>query len=393
MRTDVELPPRYELVRRIARGGMATVWCARDLTLARKVAIKVLADRYAHDELAVRRFKREARTAARLSSHRHVVTIFDVAHGEPSDEAPFGRPFIVMEYLVGGTVADAVRVGEVGRARAFRWIGEAAAALDYAHARGVVHRDVKLSNFLLDGERVLHVADFGIAQLGAEEALTGAGQVLGTAAYLAPERALGQPATDASDRYSLAVAAYELLVGERPFATAHLAALARAHIEDPPPLASRRNPDLPRALDRVLARGLAKLPEERFRSAREFAAAIEEAFIPPRTGAQATGGATLPRRRTAAASSGTHTVYSVARPGPRALRGMLAALLVAAIAVMVVTGSGNGAGNPAARAAPKSPAKASAQIQSRGARARSGRRPAAANAVALHGQRRNGAGD
>src|SRR5437588_1884781 len=255
MRTDVELPERYELVRRIARGGMATVWCARDLTLERRVAVKVLADAYAHEQIAVRRFKREARTAARLSGHRHVVTIYDVAHGHPSDQAPFGQPFIVMEYLAGGTVADAMRVEEVGRARALRWIAQAAAALDYAHARGVVHRDVKLSNFLLDGDRVLHVADFGIAQVSTEETLTGTGQVLGTAAYLAPERALGQPATDASDRYALAVAAYELLVGGRPFNAAHFAALARAHIEDLPPLASRRNPQLPRALDGVLARG------------------------------------------------------------------------------------------------------------------------------------------
>src|SRR5207248_5603457 len=141
------------------------------------------------------------------------------------------------------------------------------AALDYAHARDVVHRDVKLSNFLLDGERVLHVTDFGIAQVSTEETLTGTGQVLGTAAYLAPERALGQQATDASDRYALTVAAYELLVGQRPFTAEHFAALARAHVEDPPPPASRSNPDLPRAHDAVLARGLAKRPEERYATA------------------------------------------------------------------------------------------------------------------------------
>src|SRR5437763_6156899 len=155
--TDVEAPGRYELVRRIARGGMATVWCARDRMLERKVAIKVLASPYAHDELAVRRFKREARTAARLSAHRNVVTIFDVGQGSPADEAPFGQPFIVMEYLAGGTVADAVRVGEVDLAGAIRWLRDGAGALDYAHARDVVPRDVKLSNFLLDGDRVLHV--------------------------------------------------------------------------------------------------------------------------------------------------------------------------------------------------------------------------------------------
>src|SRR5437588_107227 len=306
--TDVELPERYELVRRIARGGMGTVWCALDRTLERKVAMKVLAEPYAHDELAVRRFTREARTAARLSGHRNVVTIYDVGQGSPSDEAPLGQPFIVMEYLAGGTVADAIRVGEVDRTRAIRWLGEAAAGLDYAHARDVVHRDVKLSNFLLDGERVLHVADFGIAQVSTEETLTGTGQVLGTAAYLAPERALGQPATAASDRYALAVAAYELLVGERPFTADHFAALARAHIEDPPMPASRSNPELPPALDEVLARGLAKHPEERYATARELVAAIEEAFAPP------------PRRRAFASEAATaRTVYRTRR-GPRVAR-------------------------------------------------------------------------
>src|SRR5207248_3850618 len=209
------------------------------------------------------------------------------------------------------------------------------AALDYAHARDVVHRDVKLSNFLLDGDRVLHVADFGIAQVSTEETLTGTGQVLGTAAYLAPERALGQPATDASDRYALAVAAYELLAGERPFNAAHFAALARAHIEDPPPLASRRNPELPRALDPVLARGLAKRPEERFPTARELAALIEEALVPARRGASAGATAVLPRASPAATSSQTRAAYSGAKPARRRFPA-LAALAAAALTVAIV---------------------------------------------------------
>jgi tRNA A-37 threonylcarbamoyl transferase component Bud32 len=351
MRTDVELPERYQLVRRIARGGMATVWCARDLTLERKVAVKVMADSYSHDELAVRRFKREARTAARLSGHRHVVTIYDVGQGEASDQAPFGRPFIVMEYLSGGTVADAVRVEEVGRARALRWIAEAAAALDYAHSRGVVHRDVKLSNFLLDAERVLHVADFGIAQASTEETLTGTGQVLGTAAYLAPERALGQPATAASDRYALAIAAYELLVGERPFTAAHFAALARAQIEDSPPHASDRNPELPRALDSVLARGLAKRPEVRFATSRELAAAIVQALSAPRR--------RVPAKSAAAAlgagdRSGTRAV-SYGAPGWRRLPA-LAAVALAALAVAIVAVIGHQAGRQTARTSDRTPA-------------------------------------
>lgn len=275
----VTLPDRYEPMRRIARGGMATVWCAHDRTLDRRVAIKLLADPYAHDELAGRRFMREARAAARLSGHANVVTIYDVGRAT-ADPDPPGQPFLVMEYLPGGTVADALRTGELDQDLILRWLRQAAAALDYGHRRGVIHRDVKLSNFLLDRERELHVADFGIAQLGAEDTLSSSGEVLGTAAYLAPERALGLPASEASDRYALAVAAFELLVGERPFRAEHFAAQARQHLEQAPPLASRRNPALPAALDTVLARGMAKAPEQRFETASALVDAIEQALVP-----------------------------------------------------------------------------------------------------------------
>ncbi len=269
---------------------MATVWCARDHTLDRNVAIKLLAEPYAHDELAGRRFKREARAAARLSGHPNVVTIYDVGEA-PSEDGPGGQPFLVMEYLSGGTAADALRHGRVDPVTALTWLQQAAGALDYAHRRGVIHRDVKLANFLLTRERVLHVADFGIAQIGSEDQLTVSGEVLGTAAYLAPERALGEPATEASDRYALAVAAFELLVGERPFTAEHFAAQARQHVEDPPPLASHRNPALPPAIDAVLARGMAKRPEERFASSLEFTDALEDALAP-----------TVPTRRMASAA-------------------------------------------------------------------------------------------
>lgn len=271
------LPERYELVRRIARGGMASVWCARDLALDRQVAIKLLAEPYAHDEIAVRRFKREARTAARLSAHRNVVTIYDVGQAASDDDSP-GRPFIVMEYLPGGTVADALRVAPLEREEIVRWLHEAAAALDFAHRHGVIHRDVKPANFLLDAARALHVADFGIAQLGTDDTLTGTGQVLGTAAYLAPERALGEPATEASDRYSLAIAAFELLTGERPFTADQFTALARQQIEEPPPQASALNPVLPRTVDAVLARGMAKRSAQRWPTAGAMADAIERAL-------------------------------------------------------------------------------------------------------------------
>jgi eukaryotic-like serine/threonine-protein kinase len=274
------LPERYELRRHIASGGMASVWCAEDRLLDRAVAVKILAERFAHDQLAVRRFKREARAAARVCGHNHVVTVFDVGDTQPAagDPADDGRAFIVMEYLAGGTVADAIRVGAVRRHEALRWLGEAASALDHAHGCGIVHRDIKPANFLLDRTRVLHVADFGIARLVSEDTITSSDQLFGTAAYLAPEQALGRPATSASDRYALAVAAFELLVGERPFGATHFAAQARQHVEDEPPSASERDHSLPAAVDPILQRGMAKQADARFESAGELVASLQRAL-------------------------------------------------------------------------------------------------------------------
>jgi eukaryotic-like serine/threonine-protein kinase len=299
------------------------VWCAEDQMLGRTVAVKVLAERFAHDDIAVRRFKREARAAARVSTHPHVVTIFDVGDVEPDEPGGAGRAFIVMEYLAGGTVADAIRVGAVRRQEAVRWVREAASALDHAHARGIVHRDIKPANFLLNRSRVLHVADFGIARLASEDTITSAGELFGTAAYLSPEQALGREATGASDRYALAVAAFELLSGGRPFDAKHFAAQARQHIEDPPPYASDRDRTLPPAVDDVLIRGMAKEPDERFETAGEFVAALETALsggIPLTSTAMTTvrrrdpaasrylGAAAglRPRRAAAATPSGAH---------------------------------------------------------------------------------------
>src|SRR4051794_10304911 len=268
----VRLPDRYRVTRRIAAGGMATVYACEDLTLSRLVAVKVLAPHFAADTDAAARFQREARAAARVSDHPHVVTIYDI--GEFEDTA-----FIVMEYLPGGTLADKLRSGEpIPRAAAVRWTGEAASALDHAHRAGIVHRDVKPANLLLDANGRLAVADFGIARMASEAGVTSTGIVLGTAAYLSPEQALGRPATAASDRYSLAVVGYELLTGGKPFAGEHPAAQARAHVEAPPPPPSEVAHDLPPSVGRVLLRGLEKEPDHRWPSACAMVDALEDAL-------------------------------------------------------------------------------------------------------------------
>src|SRR5262245_27369286 len=199
---------------------MASVWEAHDELLDRDVAVKVLASHLSQDDRARRRFQREARAVAGLSSHPHVVTIYDVGEHD-------GRSFIVMELLSGGSIADRIRGRQaIAYGQAVQWLGEAGQALDAAHEAEVVHRDVKPGNMLLDQRGRLALADFGIARLAWEDQLTLTGQVLGTAAYISPEQAMGDPATPASDRYSLAVVAFELLTGSRPFQAEHFAAQA-----------------------------------------------------------------------------------------------------------------------------------------------------------------------
>ena len=203
------------------------------------VAIKVLDKRYSGDDELARRFQREALAAGRLSGEAHTVTTYDVGVCE-------GRPFIVMEYLAGGSLADVLRAtGAQPPAQALRWLEDAAAALDHAHAHGVVHRDVKPANLLLSGDGRLHVADFGVASATGAAPMTMAGTVLGTAGYLAPEETEGKPATPASDRYALGVVAFELLTGERPFRRDSVTAEVAAHGSAPIPAASRRDRKLP----------------------------------------------------------------------------------------------------------------------------------------------------
>ena len=266
------LPERYRNPERIARGGMGEIYRAEDGVLARTVAVKVLAERFADEDAIRKRFTREALAAARLSTAPSTVTIFDVGEHE-------GIPYIVMEYLPGGSLADRLAAeGAQPPGRALPWLRQTAAALDAAHAKGIVHRDVKPANLLLDDEGDVYVADFGIASAVGLDSFTAAGTVLGTAGYLAPEQARGEQTTPASDRYALAVVAFELLTGTRPFAADSPTAEASAHVHGEIPSASERNPELPPELDEVLAHGLAKDPDRRYGSCAELVHALSGAL-------------------------------------------------------------------------------------------------------------------
>jgi eukaryotic-like serine/threonine-protein kinase len=294
------LPSRYADVEQVAKGGMGEIYVARDETLGRKVAIKLLSERFARDEGVRRRFTREALAAARLSGHPHIVTIFDVGEAD-------GRPFIVMEFLPGGTLADRARRGPVTHDEAIEWLQQAADALDEAHRRGIVHRDVKPANMLLDDRGAVHVGDFGIARV-VDEATTGmtlAGTVLGTAGYLSPEQARGEPAAPASDVYSLGVVAYELLTGGRPFEGGSATAEAAAHIHQPVPPASERGAGLPPEVDSVFERALAKDPDRRYTTARDFVRALCLALEARETTRTAPAPTAPTRREPAAAAQRT----------------------------------------------------------------------------------------
>jgi serine/threonine-protein kinase len=265
------LPPRFRRPELIGRGGMGDIYRATDSVLGRVVAIKILAERFAEDKSVRERFTREALSAARLSGEPNTVTIFDV--GEHDD-----RPYIVMEYLSGGSLDDVLREGgPQPPERVFTWLEEAARALDAAHREGVVHRDVKPANLMLDGEGNVHVADFGIASSAGMDSLTMTGTVLGTAGYLSPEQAQGDRAGPASDRYALGIVAWELLTGGRPFESESTTAEAAAHVNAPIPAVSAAA-DLPRELDPVFERALAKDAAQRYGTAGEFVAALRSAF-------------------------------------------------------------------------------------------------------------------
>ena len=253
---------RYRLERKLGSGGMADVWLAEDQELGRKVAIKMLHERYANDTQFVERFRREATHAAGLS-HPNVVSIYDRGEAE-------GSYFIVMEYVEGRTLKELIVTrGPCPVPVAISYVRQVLAALRYAHRNGIVHRDIKPHNVLVDHEGRVKVADFGIARAGSSQ-MTEAGSIIGTAQYLSPEQARGAPVDESSDLYSTGIVLYELLTGHVPFTGETPVEIAMKHLSQVPAAPSTIRPEIPRDLDLVVLRALAKEPADRYRSAKEM---------------------------------------------------------------------------------------------------------------------------
>ena len=265
---------RYAVERVLGRGGMATVMLAEDVQLGRRVAIKRLSEALTGDAIFRERFLREARMAAQLS-HPNIVAVFDVGEED-------GVPYIVMECVEGETLADLMsRAGPLDSDRAVDLVLQACAGLEHAHAAGLVHRDVKPQNLLVRGDDTLKIADFGIARPLDATQLTLAGTVLGTAAYLAPEQALGEPVTAAADIYSLGAVTYELLAGRPPYTFESLEELTVKQREAPPPPIAGCSPQLQDIVFRCLAADPDKRPTSAAAVAHELAQASPEPATEP----------------------------------------------------------------------------------------------------------------
>jgi serine/threonine protein kinase len=266
---DTMIDERYRVIERLGSGGMADVYCAEDTQLGRRVALKLLYRRFAEDAEFVERFRREASSAAGLQ-HPNIVGVFDRGEWD-------GTYYIAMEYLQGHTLKQLVREhGAMPPDLAVDITIQVLRAAKFAHKRGVVHRDIKPHNVILDDEGRAKVTDFGIARAGASD-MTETGSIMGTAQYLSPEQAQGQPVSPRSDLYSIGVMLYELLTGKVPFDAESPVTIALKHVSEPPVPPSQLNPAVPPALDAVVLRALEKEPAHRFADADEFAAALLDA--------------------------------------------------------------------------------------------------------------------
>jgi len=264
---------RYQLIELLARGGMGEVWRAHDTTIDRIVALKMLLPHYAKDPDFEKRFRREARAAARLDDP-HVVPIYDVGEID-------GRLYVTMRLIDGVDLQTLLDSGPLEARRAVHIVEQIASALHSAHQAGLVHRDVKPSNILLTHNDFAYLIDFGIARGATDTALTSANTTIGTWAYMAPERFSTGESEPSADVYALACVLYQCLTGQPPYPGDTLEQVAVGHMVAPPPHPSEERDTIPTAMDHVIETGLAKQPTDRYPTAIEMAAAARHAITTP----------------------------------------------------------------------------------------------------------------
>ena len=292
---DTIIDGRYRVIKRLGSGGMADVYCAQDQQLGRQVALKLLYRHFAEDEQFVERFRREASSAAGLQ-HPNIVGIYD--RGEWN-----GTYYIAMEFIEGRTLKDVIRErGPAPPEAAVDIVLQILRAARFAHQRGIVHRDIKPHNVLIDDDGRVKVTDFGIARAGASD-MTETGLIMGTSQYLSPEQAQGKPVDARSDLYSIGIVLYEMLTGRVPFDAESPVAVALKQVSEAPVPPRELNPEIPPALDAVVLRALEKDPARRFADADEFIAALQTGQLEPAP-AFASAGRGRGRRRTVTAAAG-----------------------------------------------------------------------------------------
>jgi eukaryotic-like serine/threonine-protein kinase len=331
---------RYRIVRKLGTGGMANVYLAEDEVLGRRVAIKILDDRHAGDDQFVERFRREAKNAASLS-HPNIVSIYDRGEAE-------GTYYIAMEYLDGRSLKELIVArGPAPVNVAIDYARQILAAIRFAHRHGIVHRDIKPHNVLVDAEGRLKVTDFGIARAGTSQ-MTEAGSIIGTAQYLSPEQAKGAPVDQTSDLYSVGVVLYELLTGVVPFSGDTPVEIAMKHLSSTPESPSSKRAEIPHDLDMIVLRALAKDPSDRYQSAEEMDADLVRvargASVSPETEEAATAiisrpptavtAITPPRTRDAVPYAPPPAYYDYDEPRRRAIWPWLVALLFVIAAIV-----------------------------------------------------------
>jgi serine/threonine-protein kinase len=343
---------RYRLDARIAAGGMSTVYRAFDETLERQVAIKLMNREVSADSDQLERFRREARAVAQLN-HPHVVGVIDAGEDE-------GRPYIVFEYVEGETLKERIRRhGRLAIAESIAYAVEIGRALGAAHARHIVHRDVKPQNVLIDEEGTAKVTDFGIARTLEEEGLTADGRVLGTTDYVAPEQALGRQVTGQSDLYSLGVVLYEMLTGEVPFKGENQIAVAMKHVREALPDVQAKRPEVSAALAAVLDRATAKRVEDRYADDAELIADLEDVLAIETARAGTATGEVTAVLKTLPTKAQRRVPLRVRRPTLTVILVLVAVAVLGGVGAWLVTRAHHGTGD----LAQSPPASAPIQVQ------------------------------